>query len=756
MADDDIKKDADNQRKKPGPSKEEASSEEQSNILNDIKESLIGASSGLGEGANSAHLEKISKNVLRIADLQQIQYENNLESLKIEKDRLEGSSVKALDEGEERREQLDIFKEIRDSLKKGLNVTGGTGASAEDGKKGGFLSGLFGGKGGAGTLGIGYAAKGIGTGIAAAAGGIGALLLALAGADAIAAKFGNEGKSLKNVLINLGEGLAGMGTTGLVALGSLFAMSSVLAMFPGNAAVKAGLGIGAFGAGIAAFFGSLGIMEKGLDWMGTDYSSLKPLFKNFSDALSQLDARALKILGVLFGSAAILAMFPGNAGLKAGIGIGAIGAGIGAFFLALGATDAGLTWMNTDGTMLVTQVKNMTDAFGYLGENKAALKVLGGLMVAGAIFGVAPGGMKRKGKAVLGMGLIGMGIGAFFGGLATGDAGMAWMNSDGSNLKAIMINIVEGLSAFTGGQLAGLFAVGGIFAAVSASKVGLIAAAKATVGLGLAGLGIGAFISGIAVGGKIASWVGADGTSLKDILTNMAGGLSAFNKINSENLMSAAYAIGLLGPAMLSLLTGKTVTAAANFVGDVWDAIWNKDAGAPDQIDRMVTSIMKLEPLGGPKMTQAAVTMDSLSKSVSSWGMLDSHKISENAKAAVAQFEVLEKVLVGGEITQLKLEPTVTFKGILNMDGVEDAVAAFTDLAQNSLVFIPNTGAQLTAAGNPVGAQQQPAHTVGMVDARSTMENKTLNNSVTNVEATDTKTLNSVYNHYFKAGPGGQ
>jgi len=288
VADDDIKKDADNQRKKPGPSKEEASSEEQSNILKDIKESLIGASSGLGEGANSAHLEEISKNVLRIADLQQIQYENNLESLKIEKDRLEGSSVKALDEGEERREQLDIFKEIRDSLKQSK---GGVEATGADGDSGGGL--------GAGALvGLGFAAKKIGAGAMGIGAGIAIVLASFLAADKIATEFNIEGEGLKKVMLNLGEALEGFGAKGLTAMAVILAAG----VFGGG---RGGIGVGAIGAGLAAFFLALGATEKGLSWMGSDYTGLTPIFKNFSNAMDALSSTALATLGVLLGASAV-------------------------------------------------------------------------------------------------------------------------------------------------------------------------------------------------------------------------------------------------------------------------------------------------------------------------------------------------------------------------------------------------------------------------------------------------------------------
>ncbi len=698
MADDKI--DADKQRGNPPKEanikEPKTSKQSERSLLEDIKETLV-AQSGIRadsvetETGALRHLERIA-NVL---DKQNETIKTLSEVLTVGADiqekGLEGSSVKKANDLESAREEMAVFQEMVQLLKNQPAEI----AKALNQKQPSDGDGGTGGSKALQALGIGKALQFAGpaltmmlVGLGAAAKGLGVFLLAMVAADAIAAEFGNEGKSLKNVLINLGEGLASMGGVGLAALGAILAAG----VFGGT---RGGKGVAAIGFGLAGFFLALGATEKGLSWMGSNYTGLTPIFKNFSNAMDALSSTALATLGVLLGASAV---FGPKRMSKAAAGMTAIGAGIGGFFLGLGAADAGLTWMNADGSMLVTQVKNMTDAFGYLGENKTALKVLGGLMVAGAIFGAAPGGMKMKGKAVLGMGLIGLGIGAFFAGLGAGDAALTWMNSDGSNLKAIMVNIAEGLSAFKGDHLKGMLAVGGIFAVVSAIPGGLAAAGMATVGLGLAGLGIGAFISGMAIGGGIASFVGADGTGLKNILTNMAGGLQEMGKVNGKNLFEVVEAMSNLGPAMISVLTGKTVTTVGDFVLNLRDTLmfW-KDEG-PSPFQKMADGIKHFEKLSGPKLSQAAINVEKLGVGMSAWGTIDADDITENVKASAAAMELLEKTLIGGNPKLANLEPVVDFKGILNIEGIEEGAAEIEKI-QQALFALPNsTGIEINSS----------------------------------------------------------
>jgi hypothetical protein len=722
---DDIKTDADKQRGKPGPTGKEVATSNEAEILNSIKESLIEQNiKAFGEGSTDTAIKEIGTQVLRIAEIQSTLLEATLEALQIDRDKLEGASTKSLDEGEERREMLNLFKDIRDSLKQSKGGVSATGASGKDGSDGGLGTGAM--------FGMGMMAKRIGRGVLGVGAGIAVILASFLAADKVATEYNIEGEGLKKVLINLGEGLEGFGNKGLAALAMILAAG----VFGG---ARGGIGVGAIGLGLATFFTGLGASEKALAWMKTDYSTLPLVFKNFSESISALSAGALTTLGVLLGAGGI---FGAKRAAMAGAGMAAMGAGIAGFFISLGAADKTMAWMDVDGTKLKTSVMNLTDTFGYIADNEKAMITLGGLLAVGAVFGQRPG---AAAKGAVGMGIIGAGIGAFFAGLAMGDWALGSMGSDGGNLKAIMVNVAEGLQAFDGPALKGMLATGGIFAVASAIPGGMAVAGMAAVGLGIAGLGIGLFIAGLGVGGKLADLVGADGTGMKDILTNMAKGLQEFNNINGAALFETAEAMALLGPAMILLLTGKTVTAIGDAAAKVggWLKSWVTDAEGPSQFETMALGLKAFEKLDNESMTQAAINVERLSNAVTQWGTMDSMKISKNAKAAVAQFEIMEKFLKGGQITQLNLEPAITFHGILNMDGVEESVAAFRDLAQNSAVVVPTIGAQFTAAGNPAAASSGPVIVTTDNSARSTSNNNTSNNNV-QMMSQDKKTPNAI------------
>jgi len=632
---DDDKTDANKQRGKDGPGAK-ATGVTQKELLADIKATLVAQSTFDQSNKSSNDLGIALQN---IGQLQKDSLDNlqaMTKSMGIDVDRSEDeaeiSSVTKANAKEEARESKTVFDEILEVLKnQPSEIAKAMGEKPSSGGSTGSTAGML--------AGLGFAAKGIGAGVLGIGGGIAILLASFLAADKIATEFKIDGKGLKKVLINLGEGLEAMGTTGLAAMGAILAAG----VFGGK---RAGMGVGSIGLGLATFFLALGATEKGLSWMDSDYSGLTPAFRNFSEAVGALDQGALIALGSIMGSASILALFPGNKGLKAGIGIGAIGGGIAAFFLALGATDKGLTWMNADGSRLVTLVQNMTDAFGYLGANTTALATISGMLVVGGLFGAARGNMTTKGKAVLGMGLIGMGIGAFFTGLMAGDAATTWMNTDGSNLKAIMMNIAEGLSSFTGPQLASLLAVGGLFAVVSAIPGGLAVTGMATVGLGLAGAAIGAFISGMAIGGKAAELMNADGSSIKNILVNTSTGLKSFNDVNPDKVLSSAVAMLALAPAMVALLTGQAVSKGGEIIGNIvdWGTSWFSDKETPDQIQNMVNSIQKFEVLNDDKLTQGAINVERLSNAFSTWHNLDAKAVNENINLILNDLGSLENI----------------------------------------------------------------------------------------------------------------
>ena len=194
----------------------------------------------------------------------------------------------------------------------------------------------------------------------------------------------------------------------------------------------------AIGAGISGFFVGLAAGDAALSFLGTYFTALPTLIQNFGDAIGNLSDRALVVLGSLLGAGGLIGKL-GGAGSVA-IGMGAIGAGIAAFFAAFGVADFVAANVG-DGSSFVNLVKNFGEAIGSL--DTTALIALGGLLGAGAIFGMVPG---AAGAAAIGMTMIGAGIAGFF--LAFD--GLAKLGSvigvDGSSTKKLIENMVSGVA----------------------------------------------------------------------------------------------------------------------------------------------------------------------------------------------------------------------------------------------------------------------------------------------------------------------
>ena len=315
--------------------------------------------------------------------------------------------------------------------------------------------------------------------------------------------------------------------------------------------------------------------------------------QNLSEGLAAFSARDLSALGVMLGTGALFGAVNPVGSLTAAVGMTAIGFGIGGFFTGLAAGDSLGAMMGSDLSNFKTQMQNLSE--GLAAFSGRDLSALGAMLGAGALFGaVNPVGSLT---AAVGMTAIGFGIGGFFAGLAAADAAANWMNVDGSKMKSIMQNLAEGLSAFSDSQLVGLSALLGAGALFGP------AAAGAAVGMGLIGAGLGAFFAGWAGAGDLASMLSIDGSGMKELMVNLAGGLSELGKVDGSNLIALSAGIAALGPAMLVFLGSQGIGGIANAitgtVGDLWDSIFGSSEGEGNQsvISMIVEQLKPLEQI---------------------------------------------------------------------------------------------------------------------------------------------------------------
>jgi hypothetical protein len=275
-------------------------------------------------------------------------------------------------------------------------------------------------------------------------------------------------------------------------------------------------------------------------------------------------------------------------GMGAGVALASLGAGLGALFAGLALADAAGNYLKINGQALKTQIVTLSQAFSE--APKDGLMILGGILAGTGAFGAIFGG-KASRRAGGGMAALGLGIGGFFAGLAVGDKAMAWMNVDGSKLKSMMINLAEGLSAFSGGQLAGLsalLAVGGIFGALP-KGMGLKILGKAALGMTAIGAGIGGFFAGLALGDKAMSWMNVDGSNLRDMMINLGKGLTGLTSPDYTKLLGFP-AIAATTAAGIAALT---FASSVDGIGKIFEGVTRFVTGDTSSVYERITEGLK-------------------------------------------------------------------------------------------------------------------------------------------------------------------
>lgn len=337
-------------------------------------------------------------------------------------------------------------------------------------------------------------------------------------------------------------------------------------------------------------------------------------------------------------------------GLGAGAALAGLGVGLGAFFSGLALADAAGQYLKADGSAIKKQIITLSEALSE--APKDGLMILGGLIGGSGAIGALIG--TRSVAAGGGIAAFGLGLGGFFAGLAAGDKAMSWLNVDGTKLKSMMINLAEGLSAFSGGQLAGLgalLAAGGLFAALPGGA-GLKALGKAAVGMSVIGLGIGGFFTGLAVGDKAMDWMNVDGSNLRAMMINLGEGLTGLTQPDYGKLLlfPAAAAAAALG---VGILTGADV---AGSVAGAFSNVAKFFSGDESSIyDRITEGLKQLETIDADKLQKldpAAIAIGNMAAALNSMGDVDMGDVRKSveglADTLAFTIPMLSKATVGG------------------------------------------------------------------------------------------------------------
>ena len=572
-------------------------------------------------------------------------------SIKSVKEILEDSRKSSLSDKEDKREQSRRDEKQIDLLEQ-MARNGATSNDIINNKAALPTSGMAG-------LGIGLLGAGVGLGAAGA--GLGAFFMGLSGAEAIMESFG-EGGNLKKLLTNLSEGLASFETRDLTALGVVLGFGAAAGAVPGLSGAAAGMGMGAVGLGLASFFVGLAAADKTMAWMDTDYTNLPKMATSISDTFANMDEDAMKGMAAILGVSAIAGgLFGIGKTGKAVIGMGAISAGIAAFFIGLGAADSTLSWMNTDGSKLKPLMTNFSEGMSALVADDKVFGTLATLMAGAA--GTALFGVGATAKATVGMGLLGAGISAFFTALGAGDKGLAWMNTDGSKLKDLMKNLSEGLKSFAGPHLSFLTAAMAGTGILAATGVGVVGVAAGATGLGVLGAGLGAFFIGIGAGDAILDKMGADGGGIKKLMVNTAEGLKELSKVDFVNLIGASTGMAAAAGGMIALLGADGLSKLTGTITDGVKGIWgwltgtDTDTKRPGIVQQVVDMLEPISQISESQLTLLEKLTDSLSALGESMRNLEGIKLNdlkdtfgELGSAVSFAIPLIDKIYNGGPI----------------------------------------------------------------------------------------------------------
>ena len=201
-------------------------------------------------------------------------------------------------------------------------------ASGMDGKTAGAFTLLLGTGGLIGTFTkFGTKAK-IVAGMGTIGAGISAFLLGFSTLSKVGSALGVNGKSMKTLLTNFGEGIGALKASHFKGLAAIMGVAGVMALFGGAGAAVGAIGagmMGIIGAGIAAFIGAFDTVSKVGGALGVNGSASKVLLTNIAEGINALGN--LNINGMEMGLLGL-----GLTGLAAGIvafltleGLGGIG-----------------------------------------------------------------------------------------------------------------------------------------------------------------------------------------------------------------------------------------------------------------------------------------------------------------------------------------------------------------------------------------------------------------------------------------------
>ena len=325
--------------------------------------------------------------------------------------------------------------------------------------------------------------------------------------------------------------------------------------------------------------------------------------------------------------------------LGSGLGLAALGAGIGGFLAALAAGGAAAQSLG-GGEGIKNLLVNLAE--GLSAFSGQGLLALGALLGAGMLFG-AYAGAGNAVKGGIGIAAIGVGIGGFMAGLSAGGA-LSEMVGGAAGIRDLLVALGEGLGAFSSQSLiafGALLAPGALFGAVG----GVSAAAGAAFGIAAVGLGISAFLVALSGGAKVIDMFGG-AEPLRNLFVNIAGGLESFSNISGTNLLAIAAALpGAEGLGKLGSFFKSAGASVLGYFGIKTDGSSTKE---PSIFERIASSLMPLQSINGENLSKVGQGLKDLASGMLGLAQLDAKGAQRAENAAAAAGRAVGKTGAGG------------------------------------------------------------------------------------------------------------
>jgi lysozyme len=350
-----------------------------------------------------------------------------------------------------------------------------------------------------------------------------------------------------------------------------------------------------------------------------------------------------------FSKTSATATTPGSADTKSsgflgsiggGLGLAALGAGIGGFIAALAAGGAAAQALG-GGEGIKSLLINLAEGLGAF--SSSSLLALGALLGTGMLFGAYSGAGRSIGGGI-GIAAIGVGIGGFMAGLSAGGA-LSEMIGGSAGVRDMLVNLAEGLNAFSSQSLVAmgaLLAPGMLFGAFG----GAGAAGAAGFGIAAVGAGISAFLLSLSGAAKVVDMFGG-AEPLRNLFVNLAGGLSSFSNISGTNLLAIATALPVLAASMVAFLGAEGLGKLAGFFKSAGASVLSffgiKTDGSstkePSIFERIASSLMPLQSINGENLSKVGQGLKDLASGMLGLAQLDAKgaQRAENAAAAAGR-----------------------------------------------------------------------------------------------------------------------